>query len=82
VLGLRLSLISLELEGISKTMQPLYFYIYVSIRSNILYLTDGFEDATNPVPNTQTAAANATFAAEVQAEYYQNKTGKFNFTKQ
>ncbi|KAF4633146.1 hypothetical protein G7Y89_g4966 [Cudoniella acicularis] len=30
---------------------------------------------TNPVPNTQTAASNATFAAEVKALYEQNRTG-------
>jgi hypothetical protein len=35
-------------------------------------------DFTPSTPNTQTAAKNATFAAEVQAEYYQNKTGVSN----
>jgi hypothetical protein len=38
------------------------------------------EDATNTVPNSQTASTNATFAAQVQAEYYQNRTGKRRFS--
>lgn len=35
----------------------------------------GSPDANNIVPNSGTVATNATFAAEVQAEYYQNHTG-------
>ncbi|KAE9380933.1 GMC oxidoreductase [Stipitochalara longipes BDJ] len=55
--------VQLDLPGVGNNLQDhaasLLLYIY----------------ATNPVPNTQTAASNATFAAEIQAEYTQNKTG-------
>lgn len=44
----------------------------MKLRFLLTFLVDG----NNTVPNTQTAATNATFAAEVEAQYSQNRTGE------
>ncbi|PMD30968.1 GMC oxidoreductase [Hyaloscypha variabilis F] len=55
--------VKLDLPGVGNNLQD-------HAASILLYIY-----ASNPVPNTQTAARNATFAAQIQVEYTQNRTG-------
>ncbi|EPE27723.1 FAD/NAD(P)-binding protein [Glarea lozoyensis ATCC 20868] len=55
--------VKLDLPGVGQNLQD-------HAASVLVYIY-----ASNTVPNSQTAATNATFAAQVQALYYQNRTG-------
>lgn len=62
-------------------MQGLCYYILVRLPLPHIFLDvvlTFLEDTTNTIPNSATVSSNATFAAEVQAQYAQNKTGKLS----